>query len=92
MRSSVVDCLKIKDGRVEIDLEKAKKHGSHRGIVSLKIDDKVDPSGAMSQSRSIQMQNPISAVSELNKMQDIYNKKINRGGAIVLIPSEDMNL
>jgi len=90
MRSNITDCLCVKNGKIEIDLEKAKRHGSHKGIVSIKLDDKTDSEGGSSSSRSLQMTNPISAVSELNKMQDTYNRKINRSGAIVLIPAEDL--
>ena len=92
MRSNITDCITVTNGRMEIDLVKAKKHGSHKGIVSIKIDDKEDSEGGSSRSRSLQMTNPISAVSELNKMQQIYDKGINRSGAIVILPAQDMEL
>jgi len=92
MRASITDCLSVKNGKIEIDLEKAKAHGSHKGIVSIKIDDKEDTEGGKSRSRSLQMANPMSAVSELNKMEAVYEKGVNRGGAIVIIPAEDMEL
>jgi hypothetical protein len=91
-RANVLDCVKITGDSIEIDIEKARKTGSHKGIVSLKFDEKEDTLGGKSRSRSIQMTNPISAIQELNKMQDVYNKKLKRTGAIVIIPSEDMNL
>jgi phage terminase small subunit len=91
-RASIADCITIKNGRMEIDLEKAKKHGSHKGIVSIKIDDKEDTQGGQSRSRSIQMSNPMAAISELNKMDIMYDKKVNTGSAVVLIPVEDMAL
>lgn len=91
-RATIADCVTIRGGRMEIDLERAKAHGSHRGIVSIKIDDKEDTQGGSSRSRSIQMQSPISAIAELNKMDVIYDRKINRSGAVVLIPAEDLGL
>jgi phage terminase small subunit len=92
MRATITDCLTVTNGKIEIDLEKAKKHGSHKGIVSIKIDDKEDQEGGSSRSRSLQMANPMSAVSELNKMESVYDKAINRSGAIVIIPAEDCEL
>jgi len=92
MRANITDCLSVQNGKIEIDLEKAKKHGAHKGIVSIKIDDKTDSEGGSSRSRSVQMANSMSAVAELNKMQDVYNKEVNRSGAVVIIPAEDMNL
>lgn len=91
-RADITDCLSLKGDRLEIDLEKAKRHGSHKGIVSIKIDDKSDTEGGTSRSRSLQMVNPISAINELNKMDSVYDKKINNTGAIVIIPAEDMGL
>ena len=52
----------------------------------------MDSEGGQSRSRSLQMTNPISAISELNKMQAVYDKKTKDTGAIVLIPAEDMGL
>lgn len=91
-RSDIVDCLTVKGGAIEIDLEKAVKHGSSQGIVSIKIDDKFDSEGGGSRSRSLQMTNPISAMQELNKMQNHYDKKTRDTGAVVIIPAEDLEL
>jgi hypothetical protein len=91
MRSSIVDCVTIHNGKMEIDLEKAKRMGSHKSIQTIKIDDKEDEKGS-SHSRAISMLNPMSAISELNKMDDLYNKKVNRTGAIILVPAEDLGV
>ena len=92
LRSSIADCISIVDGRMEIDLRKAKAKGSDRGIVSIKIDEKEDSEGGSSRSRSVQMANPISAIAELNKMQDVYSRTVDRNGAIIILPAEDLNL
>lgn len=91
-RSTIADCVTIQNGRMEIDIEKAKKHGSDRGIISIKIDDKSDETGGSSRSRSIGMANPIQAIKELNEMEGLYNKKLSKSGAVVLIPVEDLRL
>jgi len=91
-RSSIVDCISVVNGRLEIDLEKAKAIGSDRGICSIKIDDKSDTLGGSSRSRSVQMTSPIQAVQELNRMQKVYDQKLQNTGAIVLIPREDLEL
>ena len=91
-RANVMDCVKVVGDTLEIDIEKAKKTGAHKGIVSLKFDNKTDPMGGVSKSRSIQMTNPIAAMQELSKLEDRYNKKLKSTGAIVLIPADDMEL
>ena len=92
-RSNIIDCVKVgADGNIELDLDKARKLGSHKGIVSLKMDEKTDSGGGTSKSRSIQMTNPISAIQELNKMQGVYTKDLGKAGAVVIIPAEDMDL
>jgi phage terminase small subunit len=91
-RADITDCLRINGDTIELDLNKARKLGSSKGIVSIKVDEKTDSEGGSSKSRSIQMANPMSAIGELNKMDHVYDTTINSSGAVVIIPAGDMDL
>ncbi len=91
-RADITDCLTVVGNTIELDLHKAKRLGSSKGIVSIKIDEKTDTMGGTSSSKSIQMANSQSAIAELNKMDRVYDESINMSGAVVIIPAEDMKL
>jgi hypothetical protein len=77
---------------VDFDLNQAKERGAHRAIGGITIEDSVDCQGGSRKSRSIKMTSPIAAIDTLNKMDKLYDKKINAGGGLVIIPLEDMDL
>jgi phage terminase small subunit len=84
--------LDVNGAPVELDLRQAKQRGSHRAISGITMEDSHDCQGGSRKARTIKMISPIAAIDTLNKMDHTYDKKLNAGGGLVIIPLEDMEL
>lgn len=93
-RASVLDALEVdKYGKpTEFNLLKAKKRGSHRAVSGVTIEESCDSQGGVRSARTIKMLSPVQAIDTLNKMDQIYDKKVAKSGGLVIIPLEDMEL
>jgi phage terminase small subunit len=93
-RASVMDAMNLneKGTPTSFNLRKAKLAGAHRAIASISVEESVDCQGGRRSAASIKMTSPVSAIDILNKMDNVYDKKLSKGGSLVIIPLEDMDL
>lgn len=93
-RATLNDALTLDVNGVptDFDLNQARTRGAHRAISGITLEDSVDCQGGMRKSRTIKMTSPISAIDTLNKMDKLYDRKVNTSGSLVIIPLEDMDL